>query len=289
MCKVDCRNCTFVCVHVCSTSSVRSTDIVMKQIHFEFRDDFKCNECGFVLEHRECRKFPSKKNMVVEYRCDRCRFFCNHTCFSEYNLHEIANGPVTMDNDDHWYMKLVCGNTMSRFKHTCGIKSMLWARKRARQRINNRRDSFDEREHQHQHGDRHSSRKSFESRRVRKVIEHNRRRTNSIVHTRESTKERMRLQRADRGRANCSYSVDSSPREKRNSRKHQRQTGQRNDVDSSKTSHHCCCSHKRAIPSPVSHAPRGSRAHCSGSQQNRRVCAHSQYSSNCDRNRCSSE
>nr|AKD28081.1 hypothetical protein [Glypta fumiferanae] len=275
MCKVDCRNCTFVCVHVCSTSSVRSTDIVMKQINFAFRDDFKCNECGFVLEHRQCHKFPSKKNIVIEYRCDRCRFFCNHTCFSEYNRHEVANGPNKAEKDNVWYMKVVCGNTMSRFKHTCGMGSTMWMRKGVERR------------------ERGDCREDFEEQRCnretkRRVIDCNRR-TTGVTRRHEMCNEGMKFSRNIRcRRGNCNY-MESRQRipEKRKSRYGQRQYEQRNDDDdddeSYKSKHHCCCSHSRSNRRLLTHVPRSSLAQTSRTKHNRAAFDLAHCASSCDR------
>nr|AKD28037.1 hypothetical protein [Glypta fumiferanae] len=262
MCKIDCWKCKFVSVHVCSGSSKTAREIDLRQIRYDFEKPFKCKECNFALEHRECEKFRFKKNSVIEFRCERCNFFCNHTCCSAYDQHEVDSEVIDNEENPGWYLRIVCGNTMSSFKHTCGMKQTMWADKFTRQKSSNQSPSESSSVRRDRLVERYgasSSCNSFRCQRNRNNnAEHHRRRSNigQTSRTQNEHSHRHNHRHNNRGSNNNYCGRRDSWKDCMQHRRRIRR--QNNPVGSSHhVQHvHCCCSRLSSSSSIVPHRAR---------------------------------
>ncbi|MBT0666683.1 hypothetical protein LissoIVSPER_00005 [Lissonota sp. PSUC_FEM 10030012] len=254
MCRIDCRKCKFVCVHVCSGSLATKRDVDLRQIRYDFRKPFKCKVCNFVVEHRECQTFRFNKNSVIEFRCERCNFVCNHTCYSAYDQHEVTGEGIKNEANAMWYLRIVCGNTMSSFKHTCGMKQVTWADECPKQKFTDQSPSESSslcrgRFMDHNHD--HFSCNIFEYHRKHNDTEEPYRRRSIGQTSRATNEDNYRYHRHYNRDADDNY---CSKRVSWKCRMHHRRIERLNDpIEPSQPEHdHCCCTRPHPSPSAVS-------------------------------------
>lgn len=122
--QVICSNCAWKCVHLCNNSSLNSVNanVMIHRVSHNFRRRYRCTECTFTTEHRDCDQFIYRHNIVVEMKCQRCVFTYSHSCSSDYHDHrDFSEQCSKPDGDSHWSMNVTCGNSMSRFGHICNV------------------------------------------------------------------------------------------------------------------------------------------------------------------------